>query len=747
VSHRKVAAFLRNIGILICVVAVFAGLIYAINHRTKVAGKGGKAGDFSKFLPGSSDRGTGDSPFVAAENQRLKMILDPVSLGITLEDKSTGETMSSVFNPGKDPLNESWKGFLESGVAIEFYNGTSPALERADMFNRSPQKYIKKKENGFQATISYEKLKIAFTVVVELTEDGMTAKVPAESIYEGEQFRLGAVYLYPFMGASRLDEEKGYLFIPEGSGALVELKDNKGRYNAPYAKKIYGENIAVDAEVSQKMNWPSVKPPEQIVMPVFGIAHTDRNMALLGIAEDGTSDAELLAYPNGVMTNYNWVTVKYLYRKEFITQVSRGSGIIAAPKEGSFRDVGVRFIVLSGDQADYSGMAKAYRNYLLKTDRLEKKDTEFRIRLDFLGAESKKWIVFKAKVPMTTVEQMGSMMERLEKKGVDRILPTYMGWQSGGLSLAYGSNNYTVEKSVGDMDQLNGLAARLKKKGSELMLYQDFLLANPDRKYDSSTDIAKNLGKTIAKKKTNKPLYPEFYYLTPPRSLSDSGKFREKFEDTNLHGITVGSNANTLYSYFSRGAVHPREETRNMTDSMMKGFQGYQKAMIRPFDYLWKYTDHYFDLPLATSNYNYISREVPFLPMVLKGILPYYSDYANFEPNRTKFLLKMVEYGAYPSFLLTWEDSTELKDTNSSDFFASKFTDYEPVVKEYYRLFRELHDRIGDAGIQKHEALSEDVVKVVYDNGVEIVVNYGRQDFPYRNATVEPQSYRLFEVN
>ena len=184
-----------------------------------------------------------------------------------------------------------------------------------------------------------------------------------------------------------------------------------------------------------------------------------------------------------------------------------------------------------------------------------------------------------------------------------------------------------------------------------------------------------------------------------------------------------------------------------MTDSMMKGFQGYQKAMIRPFDYLWKYTDHYFDLPLATSNYNYISREVPFLPMVLKGILPYYSDYANFEPNRTKFLLKMVEYGAYPSFLLTWEDSTELKDTNSSDFFASKFTDYEPVVKEYYRLFRELHDRIGDAGIQKHEALSEDVVKVVYDNGVEIVVNYGRQDFPYRNATVEPQSYRLFEVN
>jgi len=747
VSHRKSAAFLRNIGILICVVAVFAGLTYAINRRTKVAGKAGKAGDFSKFSPGASDKSAGDQPFVAAENQRMKMTLDPVSLGVTLEDKSTGETMSSVFDPGEDPLNESWKGFLESGVAIEFYSGTSPALERADMFNRSPEKYIEKRENGFQATISYKKLKIAFTVVVELTEDGMTAKVPAESIYEGEQFRLGAVYLYPFMGASRLDEEKGYLFIPEGSGALVELKDNKGRYNAPYAKKIYGENIAVDAEVSQKMNWPSVKPPEQIVMPVFGIAHTDRNTALLGIAEDGASDAELLACPNGVMTNYNWVTVKYLYRKEFITQVSRGSGILAAPKEGNFRDVGIRFILLSGDQADYSGMAEAYRSYLLKTDRLEKKDTDFRIRLDFLGAESKKWIAFKAKVPMTTVEQMGTMMEKLEKKGVDRILPTYMGWQSGGLSLAYGSNSYTVEKAAGDMDQLNGLAARLRKNGSELMLYQDFLLANPDRKYDSATDIAKNQGKTIAKKKTNKPLYPEFYFLTPPRSLSDSVKFRETFDDTNLHGITVGSNANTLYSYFSRGTMHPREETRNMTDAMMKGFQGYQKAMIRPFDYLWKYTDHYFNFSLTTSNYNYISREVPFLPMVLKGILPYYADYANFEPNQTNFLLKMVEYGAYPSFLLTWEDSSELKDTNSSDFFATKFTDYEPEIMEYYRLFRELHDRTGGAGIRKHEFLSEDVVKVVYDNGVEIVVNYGRQDFPYRDATVEPQSYRLFEVS
>jgi len=750
VSRKRIGVRARNIvvsAVVIALVAVLAVLVYVTTRNAVTTGKSVSAKDFSLLDTSLLSRNISDKPYIAAENDRLQMILDPVSLGITLVDKASGERLESVHGTEEDKLNASWKGFLGSGVSIEFFNGDSPSLERADMFNHKPEVYIENRDDGFKATIVYEKLKIALDVIAELTEDGMKVTVPADSIYEGEQYRLASVYLYPFMGATRLGEEKGYMLLPEGSGALIDLEDNKGRFRAPYSKKVYGDNIAVDREISQQYNRPNVKAPEQIIMPIFGMAHTDRKIALLGIAEEGKYNCQLLAYPNGVSTNYNWITIKYLYREDYITQVSRSSGIRAAPKEGDFRDVGVKFTVLTGEKANYSGMAEAYRNYLVENGIIEKKNTDYNIRLDFLGAESKEWIVMKTIVPMTTISQMETMLKELMEYGVKDILPTYMGWQKGGLSLSYGDNGYKVEEKLGSLRQLDTLAKELKDQGINLMLYQDFLLANTSRNYDTQSDIVKNLSKNLAKKLTNKRLYPYYYYLTPKRSLSDARKYIKKFEGTDLKGITFGSVANTLFSYFSGGNIYSRQETKKAADTMMEGFGEFSKAMIQPFDYMWKYADYYFDIPLYASNYNYVSREIPFLPMVLKGYMPYYADYANFEPNKNSFLLKMVEYGAYPSFILTWEESSELKDTNSSDIFTSNYDDFKSMVVEYYNLLKEISDKTDGTAITRHDIIADDVVKVQYENGVEILINYSNREFEYKQDMIAPQSYKVYEVN
>ena len=41
------------------------------------------------------------------------------------------------------------------------------------------------------------------------------------------------------MGATRLGEEEGYMLVPDGAGALISLSDNKGRFKAPYVKRVY----------------------------------------------------------------------------------------------------------------------------------------------------------------------------------------------------------------------------------------------------------------------------------------------------------------------------------------------------------------------------------------------------------------------------------------------------------------------------------------------------------------------------
>lgn len=739
--------WLRNLIILAIVVAVLGGLALLINSQYKATDNLMRANDFSLLELKPASDNTSAMPYVVAENEKLQMILDPTSLGVTLVDKATGKRIESTHGSEEDELNVSWKGFLGSGVSIEYFSGNSPNPERADMFNGTPNIIIENIDKGFKANVIYESLEIAFEVIVELTEDGMTARVPASSIYEGEQFKLASIYLYPFMGATRLGEEEGYMLVPDGAGALISLSDNKGRFKAPYVKRVYGENIAIDPEISQELNLPIVREPEEIVMPVFGIAYTNKDLAILGIAEEGKYNSELLAYPNGVTSNYNWITIKYKFREDFITQISRNSGIRSAPKEGDFRDIAVRFILLSGEDANYSGMAKAYRNYLLENDLLVKKDYDFNIRLDFLGAESKEWIIFDKIIPMTTVSQLRTILDDLREEGIEDILPTYMGWQKGGLSLSYGDNSYKLEKALGSMDELMELAKTLKESDIDLMLYLDFLLANPKRNYNTSTDIVKNMSKILAKKLTHKSLYPELYYLTPTRSLENSQIFSSKFKDSSLSGITLGSHPNTLFSYYSRGNIYTREDTKDVIDLMLKGLQDFNIAMQKPFDYMWQYTDYYFDLPVYTSKYNYISQEVPFLPMVLKGYIPYYSSYVNFEPNKNNFFLKMIEYGTYPSFILTWEESSELKDTNSSDIFTSEYDDFRPIIIQYYNELKEIYDKIEGSEFIKHEILDTDVVKVTYSNGVEILINYSDSQFRYGQEEIPPESYRIYEVN
>ena len=47
--------------------------------------------------------------------------------------------------------------------------------------------------------------------------------------------------------------------------------------------------------------------------------------------------------------------------------------------------------------------------------------------------------------------------------------------------------------------------------------------------------------------------------------------------------------------------------------------------------------------PMTGSRYNFVDEDIPFLAIVLKGSLPMYSNYINFEANKTEYFLKLVE--------------------------------------------------------------------------------------------------------
>jgi len=129
--------------------------------------------------------------------------------------------------------------------------------------------------------------------------------------------------------------------------------------------------------------------------------------------------------------------------------------------------------------------------------------------------------------------------------------------------------------------------------------------------------------------------------------------------------------------------------------------------------------------------------------MVLKGSIPMYSDYVNFQANKNEFKLQMIEAGIYPSFYLTYEDSADLIYTNSSDLYSTKYDTYRDTVIAYDTEFKEIADATEGAFILRHDKVSAGVNKVTYDNGVVIYVNYTDKAVTADDVTVDALSAKV----
>jgi len=100
--------------------------------------------------------------------------------------------------------------------------------------------------------------------------------------------------------------------------------------------------------------------------------------------------------------------------------------------------------------------------------------------------------------------------------------------------------------------------------------------------------------------------------------------------------------------------------------------------------------------------------------------------------------------GIYPSFLITWEDSSNLIYTNSADIYSSKYSTYRDDIIEYTKALKEVNDAVKGAFIIDHERLGG-VTVVTYDNGTKIYVNYSKTEQVVDGYTIEPLGYKVGE--
>ena len=691
----------------------------------------------------------GDHSLIA-ENENYALYMREQGLSVVVLDKATGAYMESAVSYDDGKNNELWQGAMQSAMVLNLIY-SSVDTQQADLINDDVSQQVTYTDNGFSAKVYWNKYKLGMTLEVTLNEDGITARVPDESIVEdSDSYYISSIALYPYLGYSYLDTKEGYMLLPDGNGALIYLDDKEGRFNSGYTGVIYGTDTGfVDSEVVRlwKDKYEMVNDANNILAPVFGMAHTDEEIAYLAVVEEGDQRATIEASPNGVSIDYNRIFARFTERRLY-NQPTSNNGTSGSFKmvetDRSHSDLQVRYLFLSGADADYCGMANAYRDYLLENGTLKTLEDDYRTRVDFLGAEREAWVVGTSSVVMTTVDDIREIYSDLEEQGVTELFGVYKGWQKGGL-YNLPITKYKADSDIGGTKELTKLLEETGEKGIRLYLYNDALRINPDEQ-NATFNVVKKINKRKLEEETYKDVYEKFMWLTPARTDEVLNRFVNSYTKSGVNRLALGGISDTLYSYNYSGSFYTRYQCAgSYCDTVAKVDESTELVLEQPFAYLWDHTESFLDMPLYTSNYIFEDESVPFLSIVLKGIMPVYSEYVNFEANKQEFFLKLVETGTRPSFYITKENSSRLIYTNSSDIYSSEYSVYRDTILSYTKELEAVYEKTEGACIVGHEILGNGITVVTYDNGVKIYLNYSAETQSADGHTLEGMTYEVVE--
>jgi hypothetical protein len=675
------------------------------------------------------------------DNELFELYADPATLAFKVVDKRNDYVWHSNLDEKlpEDRLNKTWTAFASSGISIDYFD-EKINVKRASITNAEHTIDYKRIDQGFEALLTFTEPSISLTVQVTLNSVGVVVSIPFSSLKEENPvFRLELLHVYPFFGATRTDTVPGYMFIPDGAGSLIRYAATTRAKNMFYGK-YYGDDLGILGSLPHDR---TINRPFKISVPVIGMAHEDPGNAYIAIVEKGASYGEFLAHPSGIITNFNFLYNTFVYNQSYFQATNRsGAGVTILQPATNVFDVEINYRFLAGEEADYVGMARSYREHLIERGNLSQVSQpgdEIGVRLEFLAGDKERVLFWDRMIPMTTIDQMEAILQDLDLNNVEVI---YYGWQPLGAS-SMPPKSFELDAKLGRSSELLALIRKIQSNGGKFYLYLDPQAAFINESgYSTRTDLAISISndniisynRNIANFYRNYPALNDFYH-----SLSQD-VFTELNAALALDGI--GTN---LFSDYKRGNYLSREGTIEKYQALLAENQG-PLAFYLPNHYIFRYMQAYFDIPITDSGYLYTSETVPFLQITFSGYVPMYGSALNFSSNLQEDLLRHADFGVYPSFFLSHEATAKILETRSNWIFTSAYSQWGSEVKRTVQWLSNLLEPVKGQEIVDRQEISEGVFATRYGNGKMILVNYTDQPFTFANQTVNGRDAILSEV-
>lgn len=586
----------------------------------------------------------------------------------------------------------------------------------------------------------------------ELDGGDLLVSLDCSAIEGNEDFQLQKIELLPYFGAARSGED-GYLFLPDGSGAIIRYTEKGQTGSTVIRGSMFGLDPALSADRNEVNRYA-------MRMPVFGGKTGDA--AFLGIIEEGAAVSELAAGLIAADNAYYHMAPAFHYAAldsyEF-TDTNKLAYVNMLDANTYSGRIAMRYRTLSGSEADYSGMAGAYRQYLTDKGILRPMTESRGLPLYFtaLGAiktTGKRWIFpVKEKKTLTSFGKMQEIAGELLDAGISDLQIRYLGWANGGLDHTL-DNRASVESCLGGKKGLAALAAFCGDKGIGLFPDADLMFTGRDAFGDGFSvtgDTARTLNGAPSR-------LPTIHYGTsmedpsaarlmvrPSLLNTVADSFLKAFAPLSVKGLSLGSLGAHLgadYDDEENKAINRAQAEELYSGVLGKAAESYELLVEGGNAYTWPYASHIVGLSSTSNGFAQTDATVPFMQMVLHGSISYAGEPVNISGDARHTLLKAVENGEGLSVVMAGENADALMDSDWREYYAVDYARYRDMLVDMYTRAAEALADTQASVMVRHEQLADGVVRVEYENGAVIGVNYTDEEALIDGAAVPPLSFR-----
>lgn len=731
---------------------VFAFLMMVFIVASALAGCGEKSSN-SKNKYRTMENIILDSQ-VLASNTDYDLLWDNEGRAVILKSVSDGQYWSDIlydlFLQGNTNANANSPLSITVANTKSLKWNTVTSYSQVEAGNASV--VCKKLENGIRVTYFFDLYKIAVPMDYTLKGDALRITVDSSKILEdGTDFKLISISVAPFLCSVKNDAENGSLFIPCGSGGIIYSAETPGGAKK-YTGEVYGEDAArrkpVNLVDSQKVNFP--------VFASYG-----NGKGIMGIIEKGAAACELEAQAGDSRLGYSNIGVNFYVRGfDEYSYVYHGKyqGITRrANQDISGQTLSVIYRPLYGNDADYNGVAKIYREYLLKNGMLEKSKLDGSpYALTILGGTNITTSIFgiprQKTVSLTTFNQASEIVEDLKNRAGELPYIRMMGYGDKGIrigSIAGGKKFQPVYGSSKDLKKLLEVCEQ-----SNLFFDFDIIyFSKSSFGYSISFDVAKTAILHKAERFYVNPLRVNDkenpYYVIARDKLDSAAEYAlQKAERFGINAVTFSSLGSTAFSDYSDASYINKYGMEEAAQSVIRNAKNKYKVAVADANlYAAAAADVAFDTPTDNGYYDVFDLEVPFYQMVLHSYKPMYTSAVNLADNTPLAIAKAAAYGMGLGYTVTYDYVNESDDLSVFPLYGTGYKDNADDIKKVLVQARyiDLYQAVKDAELISYQIDQNLVSCSEFSNGITVYANQSKYTANSPAGKLEPFSFAFVQ--